>query len=282
MISGKTKIYGIFGYPVEHTFSPAMHNAAFKKLVMDACYVPFAVHPEHLRDAARAVVALGLRGLNVTVPHKEKIIPYLDELSEEARLIGAVNTIEVKDGRLIGHNTDGRGFLRSLKEQTKFNPQGKKILFIGSGGAARAVAFSLALAGAAKIVFFDLDTRKAGSLAKDIRGKTEADSESITDNALADRTVEADCLINATPLGLKEADALPLPGSYIQERHLVCDLVYNPPETKLLKAAKMRKAKRLAGLGMLLFQGVIAFEIWTGKQAPVLLMKNALTKQIRT
>ncbi len=176
MISGKTRIYGIFGYPVEHTFSPAMHNAAFKKLAMDACYVPFAVRPEHLGDAARAVVPLGLRGLNVTVPHKEKIIPYLDDLSEEARLIGAVNTIEVKDGRLIGHNTDGRGFLRSLKEQTKFAPRAKKILFIGSGGAARAVAFSLALAGAAKITFCDLDTCKARLLAKDNKETTGADS----------------------------------------------------------------------------------------------------------
>ncbi len=280
MISGKTKIYGIFGYPVEHTFSPAMHNAAFKKLAMDACYVPFAVHPEHLGDAAKAVLPLGLGGLNVTVPHKEKIIPYLDDLSEEARLIGAVNTIEVKDGRLIGHNTDGRGFCRSLKEQTKFNPRAKKILFIGSGGAARAVAFSLALAGAAKIIFRDLDAQKAASLAKDINEKTGAKSESITDDALADSAAEADCLINATPLGLKEADALPLPDNYIEERHLVCDLVYNPPETNFLRAAKMRKAKRLPGLGMLLFQGVIAFEIWTGKQAPVSLMKNALTRQI--
>ncbi len=280
MISGKTKIYGIFGYPVEHTFSPAMHNAAFKKLALDACYVPFAVRPEHLGDAARAVVPLGLRGLNVTVPHKEKIIPYLDELSEEARLIGAVNTVEVKDGRLIGHNTDGRGFLRSLKEQTRFNPRGKKILFIGSGGAARAVAFSLALSGAAKIVFRDIDTRKAGALALDIRERTGVEAASITDDALAACAVEADCLVNATPLGLKKTDALPLLAEYIQERHLVCDLVYNPPETKFLKAAKMRKARRLAGLGMLLFQGVIAFEIWTGKQAPVSLMKNALTRQI--
>jgi shikimate dehydrogenase len=280
MISGKTKIYGIFGYPVEHTFSPGMHNAAFHKLGMDACYVPFAVHPERLADAARAVVPLGLCGLNVTVPHKEKIIACLDDLSKEARLIGAVNTIEVKEGRLIGHNTDGRGFLRSLKEQAKFNPHGKTFLFIGSGGAARAVGFSLALAGARKIVFRDLDTQKAGLLARDIKEKTGVDTETITGDALADYAAEANCLINATPLGLKKGDPLPLPIDCIHKQHLVCDLVYNPPETPFLKAAKARKAKGLAGLGMLLYQGVIAFEIWTGKKAPVSIMKSALTKQI--
>ncbi len=280
MISGKTKIYGIFGYPVEHTFSPGMHNAAFKKLGMDACYVPFAVHPGRLVDAAKALVPLGLCGLNITVPHKEKIIPYLDDLSEEARLIGAVNTIEVKDGRLIGHNTDGRGFLRSLKEQAKFNPRGEKFLFIGSGGAARAVGFSLALAGAEKIIICDIDTQKAGLLAQDIKEKTGVDTGTIDREALAAYAAGIGCLINATPLGLKRSDPLPLPGDCIHKHHLVCDLVYNPPETPFLRAAKARKAKRLAGLGMLLFQGVIAFEIWTGKKAPVSVMKSALMRQI--
>ena len=122
MISGKTTIYGIFGHPVEHTFSPGMHNSAFNKLGMDACYVPFAVPPESLEDAVRAVVPLGLRGLNITVPHKERVLAFLDELSEEARLIGAVNTIEVRKRRLIGHNTDGRGFLRSLREHGRMDP----------------------------------------------------------------------------------------------------------------------------------------------------------------
>jgi len=280
MISGKTKIYGIFGYPVEHTFSPGMHNAAFKKLGMDACYVPFAVHPGRLVDAAKALIPLGLCGLNITVPHKEKIIPCLDDLSEEARLIGAVNTIEVKEGRLIGHNTDGRGFLRSLKEQANYDPRGEKFLFIGSGGAARAVGFSRALAGAEKIIIYDIDTQKAGLLAQDIRQKTGVDAGTIDRESLAAYAAGAGCLINATPLGLKRNDPLPLPGACIQKHHLVCDLVYNPPETPFLSAAKARKAKRLAGLGMLLFQGVIAFEIWTGEKAPVSVMKSALMRQL--
>ncbi len=280
MISGKTKLYGIFGYPVEHTFSPGMHNAAFRKLGLDACYVPFAVHPEHLKDAVRSVIPLGLCGLNVTVPHKENVIPILDDLSEEANLIGAVNTIQVQDGKLIGHNTDGRGFLRSLREQAKFNPRGKTFLFIGSGGAARAVGFSLALAGAKKIVFRDIDQKKAAILAKDIAHKTGVVVETIVLEQLAASAEEADCLINATPLGLKKNDPLPFPKDFIHSHHLVCDLVYNPPDTAFLRAAKARKAGRFTGLGMLLFQGVIAFEIWTGKKAPVSVMKSALQRQI--
>jgi shikimate dehydrogenase len=281
MISGKTMIYGIFGHPVEHTFSPGMHNSAFKKLGMDACYVPFAVPPGNLESAVRAVVPLGLRGLNVTVPHKEQVLTYLDELSEEARLIGAVNTIEVRKGRLIGHNTDGRGFLRSLREHGDLDPKGKKFLFIGSGGAARAVSFSLALAGAAVIVFRDTDARKASLLANDIREKTGVPSMAIGQELLPENAADADCLINATPLGLRKTDPLPMSAEFIGKKHLVCDLVYNPPETALLKMAKKRGAKRLSGLGMLLYQGVIAFEIWTGEKAPVLIMKNALSRQIR-
>jgi shikimate dehydrogenase len=281
MISGKTSIYGLFGYPVEHSFSPGMHNAAFAKLGMDACYVPFAVHPDRLEAAVRSIPALNLRGMNVTVPHKQAVMSWLHDLSEEARLIGAVNTIEVNGDRLTGHNTDGRGFLRSLKEDAAFNPKGKRVLFIGSGGAARAVGFSLALSGARSILFMDLDQKKASALSEDIRQKTGADVQAIGHELLSEAAAGADCLINATPLGLKKSDPIPLSKEFIQKKHLVCDLVYNPPETPFLKAAKDRHAKRLSGIGMLLYQGVIAFEVWTGKKAPVSVMKNALSRQIR-
>lgn len=280
MVTGKTRIFGIFGCPVEHTFSPGMHNAAFRKLGMDACYVPFTVPREGLQEAARAIKPLNFRGLNITVPHKETIIPFLDELSQEARLIGAVNTIEVKEGRLIGHNTDGRGFLRSLTEVARFEPRGKKFLLIGSGGAARAVGYSVALAGAASIFIRDLDSKKADTLASDIQRTTGVSALSIPHEAVAPTASATDCLINATPLGLKKGDALPLPAACITAGHLVCDLVYNPPATPFLKAAKARRAKTLPGIGMLLYQGVIAFEIWTGKKAPVQAMKSALARQI--
>ncbi|HSB34932.1 MAG TPA: shikimate dehydrogenase [Nitrospirota bacterium] len=281
VISGKTKIYGIFGHPVEHTFSPGMHNAAFRKLGMDACYVPFSVHPSRLRDAVKAVLPLGLCGLNITVPHKEKVIARLDELSEEARLIGAVNTVEVRDGRLVGHNTDGRGFIRSLRDGAGFDPRSKNVLIAGAGGAARAVGFCLALAKAERIVFHDVDAGKATRLARDIRKKTGVSADAISSHGLAAAARDAHCLINATPLGLKKSDPLPLGKELLLPHHLVCDLVYNPPETGLLRAAKDRGARSLSGIGMLLFQGVIAFEIWTGAQAPVAVMKNALTRQLK-
>ncbi len=280
MISGTTAIYGIFGYPITHTFSPGMHNAAFKKIGMDACYVPFGVKPELLGDAVRAARAMGIRGLNITVPHKEKVIPFLDDLTQEARLIGAVNTIEVKDERLIGHNTDGRGFLRSLQVDGHLRAKGKRFLCIGSGGAARAVGFSLALAGAAAIRFRDIDQRKSGALAGDIRVKTGTDSISIGEESLSDAIEEADCIINATPLGLKRSDPLPIPKNQLRRRHFGFDLVYNPSMTPFLKAAKSAGAIHLPGLGMLLYQGVIAFEIWTGKKAPVRTMQSALKRQI--
>ncbi len=281
MISGKTAIYGIFGHPVKHTFSPGMHNTAFKVLGLDACYVPFDVEPSALGDAVKAVRALGVRGLNITVPHKEQVIRYLDGLSKEARLLGAVNTIEVRDGKLIGHNTDGRGFLRSLKQDARFHYKNKTFLMVGSGGAARAVAFSLAISGASRLFLFDIDQRKSGALARDIRKRTGADATAIAAKDIAAAARTADCLINATPLGLKKTDPLPIPKELLQKRHLVCDLVYNPPETPLLRLAKQKGAKTLPGIGMLLFQGVIALEIWTGAQAPERQMKAALRKQLR-
>lgn len=280
MISGKTKVFGLFGYPVGHTFSPVMHNAAFERLKMDACYVPFEVHPDRLRDAVAGVSALNIGGVNVTVPHKERVIPFLDDLSQEARLIGAVNTIEVRDGSLIGHNTDARGFIRSLEKDAKFDVKGRNILILGAGGAGRAVGFGLALAGAGRIGVYDVDAKKSGLLVKDIMEKTGVQAAAIEPGDMAKFALEADCIINATPLGLKPSDPIPLDKAYIKKGMLVCDLVYNPPQTSLLLIAKARGARILGGLGMLLYQGVAAFEIWTGRDAPVSVMKKALKNQI--
>jgi shikimate dehydrogenase len=282
MISGTTRIYGIFGHPVEHTFSPGMHNAAFKKIGMDACYVPFPVAPKDLRKAVQAIVPLGLAGVNITVPHKVKVIPFLDDLSREASLIGAVNTIEVRGDKLIGHNTDGRGFLRSLNDNAKFDAAGKNFLIMGSGGAARAVGFSLALAKAGSISFYDPDVRKCRALARDISKRTGCDALCQRENNLEHRAMSVDCLINATPLGLKKSDPLPLKKEWMQKERLICDLVYNPTMTPLLKAARLRGAGILPGIGMLLYQGVIAFEIWIGAQAPIRVMNQALAKQMKS
>ena len=280
MISGKTSVYGIFGHPVEHTFSPGMHNAAFAKIKRDACYVPFAVAPVDLERAVRAIVPLGIRGLNITIPHKETIIPFLDDLTDDARMIGAVNTIEVIRGKLIGHNTDGRGFLRSLREETGFRPKGRTILLIGSGGAARAVGINLALSGAQTILLCDLDIVKARKLGRDIQNKTATRVKIFSPEGLEKNAPDAGCIINATPLGLKPGDPLPIPRHLIRKDQLIGDLVYNPLRTPLLRAARSAGADTLSGIGMLLYQGVIAFEIWTGGKAPVKVMKAALTAQI--
>lgn len=281
MISGRTAVFGIFGYPVEHTFSPGMHNAAFAKIGVEGCYVPFAVHPGSLGDAVRSIIRLGIRGVNITVPHKEKVLPFLDELAEDARLIGAVNTIEVVRGKLIGHNTDGRGFVRSLREAAGFRPRGKAFLMVGTGGAARAISFSLALAGAETILLYDIDTAKAKRLARDVRTRTGVRAEALTADVLPASASDVNVIINATPLGMRRGDPLPFSRNLIRAEHLICDLVYNPPETRLLKVARSRGAKTLSGIGMLLYQGVIAFEIWTGRKAPVSVMRQALSRQMR-
>jgi len=243
--------------------------------------VPFGVEPGDLGQAVRSIIPLGLRGLNITVPHKVTVIKYLDALTDDARLIGAVNTIEITDGKLIGHNTDGRGFLRSLREETALRPKGKTFLMVGSGGAARAVCFNLALAGAGTIVLHDIDRAKAEKLGRDVRSATAAKVIVLEASGLRSSAPDADCIINATPLGLKKDDPLPLSPDLIRKGQLVCDLVYNPPDTPLLRTARSRGAKTLRGIGMLLYQGVIAFEIWTGKKAPVIVMKKALSRQIR-
>ena len=267
-ISGRTKITGIFGYPIDHTLSPAMHNASFEALGLDCCYIPLLVHPDNLADAVRAVRALNFAGVNITVPHKEKVIPLLDTVDEEALFIGAVNTVVNSEGSLFGYNTDGRGFMQSLDENG-ISVQDKKILMAGAGGAARAVGYYLC--------------RKAKTLSLYSRTKIKTekladDLSHIQNNVLTTgNTVnieEYDIIINATPLGLKEDDPLPIDIKQLRSEQVVCDLIYK--QTRLLREASGKGCVTLNGLGMLLWQGVLAFELWTGKKPPVHVMKNAL------
>lgn len=278
MITGKTKILGIFGYPVEHTLSPFMHNAAFEALGLNYCYIPLSVSPENLKIAVTSLKALNIVGVNITIPHKEAIIPFLDELDGEAELIGAVNTVLNKEGRLIGYNTDGRGFVSSLREDGKIDPRGKKIIIIGAGGAARAIAFSLALEGAEKIFINDIIGEKAKELSCVLSTKTSTEAIYLKD--LKEGIGEADILINATPLGMKKEDPLPIPPELLSKGLFVYDIVYNLPETSLLKEAKKRGANTLGGLGMLLYQGALSFKIWTGKEPPIDVMRKALEGKI--
>ena len=272
-VNGRTKIIGIFGYPIEHTLSPLMHNAAFHSLNMNHCYVAFKVHPDDLSDAVKAVKSLNLLGVNITVPHKEAVIPLLDEVNEEARFIGAVNTVVNNEGKLTGYNTDGRGFMSSLSE-AGISVESRNVVIIGTGGAARAISYYLSEK-ASLLSLFDIDRKKSERLVTDlrkIRGNVDL-LESV------DAIGNADVLINATPLGLHAEDPLPVQQELISPGMTVCDLVYKT--TGLLNAAKKNGAATLDGSGMLLWQGVLAFELWTGMKPPVDIMRNVLLTNIK-
>lgn len=272
-VSGKTKITGIFGYPVEHTLSPIMHNAAFQNLGLDMCYVPFMVLPEALPDAVMAIRSLNMLGVNITVPHKEKVIPLLDRVNEEASFIGAVNTVTNTEGILTGYNTDGRGFLSSLTEEG-ISIEGKNIIIIGAGGASRAISYYLSEMASA-LSLLDTDRPKAQKLVNDLN-LIRSNVRLLID---VENTIRPDIVINATPLGLKPDDPLPFNPDLITSDMVICNLVYK--KTGLLKEAELRGAKIIEGSGMLLWQGVLAFELWTGVKPPVAIMRDMLLSKIR-
>jgi shikimate dehydrogenase len=267
-INGRTKITGLFGYPVEHTLSPAMHNSAFKSLGLDYCYVPFPVHPDYLEDAVKAIKALNICGVNVTVPHKEKVIKFLDEINEEASFIGAVNTIVNIKGRLIGYNTDGRGFIQSLSE-SGISIEDKDILIVGAGGASRAISYYLSQK-TKKLYLYNRNKDRAEKLVQDLN-KIHNNVSSIEDISNIEKF---HIIINATPLGLKKEDTLPFDTASLRRDQTVCDLIYK--KTRLLEEASQKGCATLDGKGMLLWQGVFAFELWTGKKPQVEVMRNAL------
>jgi shikimate dehydrogenase len=272
-ITGKTRITGLYGYPVEHTLSPSMHNAAFEHLGIDYCYLPFSVHPDSLKNAVEAIRALNLAGVNITIPHKESVISYLDHVNEEALFIGAVNTIVNQERELTGYNTDGRGFMRSLLENNII-ADNKKVLIVGAGGASRAIGYYLSEK-ADKMYLFDIDKIKLEKLASDlsgIRGNIHVLKDTVDLSSF-------DLLINATPLGLKATDPVPLDVSLLSPHQTVCDLIYK--KTPLLSLAAQKGCKTIDGLGMLLWQGVLAFELWTGASPPVEIMKTALINGIK-
>lgn len=282
-ISGKTEVVGLFGYPVRHTASPAFQNAGFRAAGLDWVYLPFEVHPDDLAQAIAGIVALGFRGINLTIPHKQAVMEYLDELSPEAEIIGAVNTIEIREGRLKGYDTDGSGFLRSIREESGIEPADKAIFLMGAGGAGRAVAVQSILDGAAEVFVCDCDEERSHSLVSAIdRGIRPGAAKFVpfAHPSIRSALQKADIFVDATPLGMKPDDPLSVNPEWLNPSLFVYDLVYNPPETPLLLAAKHRGCRTRNGLGMLLYQGCIAFEIWTGVSAPVDDMRNALHRAV--
>jgi shikimate dehydrogenase len=280
-----TQLYGIFGYPIGHSLSPLMHNTAFAYHHLDAVYVPFAVHPAHLEAAVKAIRALGLQGVNVTIPHKQAVMPWLDDISPEARLIGAVNTIHRQDDRLVGYNTDGIGFFRSLEEAGS-TAAGRTVLLLGAGGAARAIAVQLCLGAIRRLYIANRTVARAEALAASLKENfphADISVVALAESSLSTPLSHTDIVVNATSVGMHPHDHLRLPLAELGPRHVVCDIVYRPLHTPLLRAAHSQGARTVDGLGMLLHQGAKAFEIWTGRSFPLSLIRttllNALAEQ---
>ena len=276
-IKGSTNIVGLIGHPVEHSFSPPMHNAAFKSLEMDYVYTAFDVDSNNLKQAIAGAQALNIKGFNVTIPHKIEVMKYLNEIDDVASLIGAVNTIDFKD--LKGYNTDGIGAVKAIGEVTKI--KGKNVVIAGAGGASRAISFYIAKYGADKLTILNRNVIKAQNLANDILDSGFTDNVSFDE--INNMNLEGvDILINTTPVGMHpNVDDVPIASAELMHEDLVVfDAVYNPNETGLLKEAIKAGAKPVYGIKMLLYQGAESFEIWTGKKAPIDVMEEALVKTL--
>ena len=285
-ITGKTRVVGIFGDPIEQTLSPTIQNAAFESRSLNLVYLPFHVRTYELGEAVMAIRAFKMPGVNVTIPHKGAVIPLLDELSDEARAIGAVNTVTNTDGVLTGHNTDGEGYLRSLAEDTGLKPEGKTVALLGAGGAARAILYSLLKHGAARVVIINRTLERAQALREEFSGilKEEkghkghkGEPADIKACSLDEwdsgpcRAGDFDLLINSTSIGMLGTGGMEPPVSLkgLTKDAVVSDIVYKPLDTPLIRAAGDMGLKVHKGLGMLIHQGALAFELWTGTDAPI-------------
>lgn len=282
-ISGKTRLVAFFAQPAKHSLSPKMHNLAFSMLDIDAVYLAFEVAPEHLAQQIHAMRVMDILGANVSMPHKQAVIQYLDELSSAASLVGAVNTIVQKKGRLIGHNTDGQGFMRAIKEMN-INIIGQTITIIGAGGAAMAMIAQAALDGVKKINVFNRQSQHYSQYQKKLAkmaAQTKCQIELFpleNQQSLKEKLAESCLLVNASSVGMAPNDQVsPIPnGDFFRKDLAVYDAIYNPRETLLLKQAKAKGAKTENGLSMLLYQGAYAFELWTGREMPVNEIKEVL------
>jgi shikimate dehydrogenase len=297
LIDAKTRLCAVYGHPIQHSASPAMQNAAIAELGLNWRYAAFDVHPEKLPEAIAGAAAMKFIGLNLTVPHKILALPLVDHLDESARKWGAVNTIcfetRIEQGtwqslaqvpagdagpiRSVGFNTDGEALVRSLREDLEFEPRGRSVLLLGSGGAGRTAALRLAEAGIVRLYLINRTESKAEALAAEIRsGFSQAEP------TLGYPAESVDLVLNATSLGLKPEDSLP----YDEQRFslkrtaAVYDMIYRPSQSALLQRANAAGCRTANGLGMLLYQGARAFEIWAGRPAPIAAMRRALEANV--
>lgn len=264
-----TKLYGLIGKPVEHSLSPAIHNALFKKHKINAIYLPFEV--DDLESAVKGARALGIQGLNVTMPYKERILEFLDGISDDANVIGSVNTIVNREGKFVGYNTDGIGVLKALKRFVEI--KNKRILVLGAGGAGRAIAYTLSKL--TEVVVLNRTERKAKELEKfGVKG------EKLSKGRLEYYSSWADIVINATPIGMNE-DRSPVPGELLRKNQVVFDIVYSPLETRLLREAREAGCLTIDGLWMLVYQGAESFRLWTGIKPDVEFMRNVALEVLK-
>lgn len=283
-LSGAARVYGVLGHPITHSLSPAMHNAGFAALRLDAVYVPLPVQPKDLQTAVAGLSAVGVHGFNLTVPHKTAILPLLAEVHPEAHAIGAVNTVRREGTRLIGTNTDGKGFLLSLTHDLDLNPAGSFVLMIGAGGAARGIAFALLGAGTERLVIANRTPERADVLAADCRTrfpKARVDVMPLGSSDHPDAQLAGlgpDLLVNTTTVGMGDPGNLATPISLapVGVRQAVIDIIYHPLETVLLGEAQTLGLRTANGIGMLLYQGAEAFRFWTDREPPVDVMREAL------
>jgi shikimate dehydrogenase len=280
-ISGKTRVCGVIGDPIEHTLSPTIHNAAFNHLKLNFVFLAFRVKAVDLENAVRGMRGLGIHGLNVTMPHKSMVIGYLDEVDSTVKFLGSANTILNTDGKLSGFNTDGVGALKALRENgTELSE--KKVLLLGAGGAAKAIAFALAKE-VGELAILNRTAEKAKELAETLGriSNKKVVGGALSSDAIAENLRDSDVLINATSVGMKPnlSQSLVAP-QWLKSDLAVMDIVYNPVETKLAKDAKAAGAKVVSGVEMLIYQGAESFEIWTNRSAPIEVMRRAALNKL--
>lgn len=283
-ITGQTRLVGVFGHPVGHSVSPQMHNAAFAHLGMDWCYLAFSVAPSNLEQALRALPALGMAGVNLTIPLKERALPAMDEIVPPADVVEAVNTVVCRAGKLLGYNTDVWAVKESLAERGE-DVAGRTAVVLGAGGAARAAVVALAQMGAARVWVVARRLEQGAltaELARRARAQTSGAAIAWEEPALRNALCAGDVLVNATPIGMHPHHEEPPPVSaeWLRGEMLVYDMVYNPAVTRLLVSAGQRGCRVVGGLRMLVLQGAAAFAIWTGREAPVEVMERAAAEAL--
>ncbi len=279
-IQGTTTLIGLLGYPLKHSKSPHMHNTAFEALGLDHVYLAFEIKDGYIKEGLEAMKTLNAEGFNVTMPHKKKVLQLLDEVSEDAALIGSVNTVKNINGKLIGYNTDGKGFVKSLDENN-VDYKGRKIVLAGAGGAARAVATQLAYEGAGEIVVFNRTLSSAVEIVDNINKNLpscKGTALEMNEDKLSKEIEDASILVNCTSLGMKSTidESIVSSPKALHKDLFVADIVYDPQKTKLLKIAEEAGCKHMNGLMMMIWQGALAFNIWTGKHMPVELIKREI------